>query len=149
MSDPFDGLEPRLVPLGQATIRFRDTLVLPDTPEGTRLIVEIASVDLIGDRLRASLAGSAGADWVRVSPDGKTGLVDVRATLRTEDGALIYTEYHGRVRFGSGTTHEVRAAPRFSTGDPRHAWLNAVQAVAIGRSDAAARTLHYRLYELA
>ena len=149
MQDPFDGLEARLVPLGRATIRFRETLVLPDTPDGTRLIVEIASVDLVGDRLRATLAGSAGADWVRVNPDGKTGLVDVRATLRSDDGALIFTEYQGRVRFGPGTIHEVRAAPRFSTGDPRYAWLNAVQAVAIGRSDAAARTLHYRLYELA
>jgi hypothetical protein len=99
-----------------------------------------------GPRLRASLLGSAAADWVTVSPDGKSGALDVRATLKTDDGAILFSEYRGRVHFGADGLHRVFTSPRYETGDPRYAWLNGLQCVGKGISSMAERRLRYRLY---
>ena len=120
--------------------------MLLDAPYGGRLIVDVTAARVEGPRLRASLLGSAAADWVTVSPDGKTGALDVRATLKTDDGAVIFSEYRGRVHFGADGLHRVFTSPRYETGDPRYAWLNGLQCVGKGISSMAERRLRYRLY---
>jgi len=120
--------------------------MLLDAPYGGRLIVDVTAARVEGPRLRASLLGSAAADWVTVSPDGKTGALDVRATLKTDDGAIIFSEYRGRVHFGADGLHRVFTSPRYETGDPRYAWLNGLQCVGKGISSMAERRLRYRLY---
>ena len=120
--------------------------MLLDAPYGGRLIVDVTAARVEGPRLRASLLGSAAADWVTVSPDGKTGALDVRATLKTDDGAIIFSEYRGRVHFGADGLHRVFTSPRYETGDPRYAWLNGLQCVGKGVSNANERWLRYRLY---
>jgi hypothetical protein len=120
--------------------------MLLDAPDGGRLIVDVTAARVEGPRLRASLLGSAAADWVTVSPDGKTGALDVRATLKTDDGAIIFSEYRGRVHFGADGLHRVFTSPRYETGDPRYAWLNGLQCVGKGISSMAERRLRYRLY---
>ena len=120
--------------------------MLLDAPFGGRLIVDVTAARVEGPRLRASLLGSAAADWVTVSPDGKTGALDVRATLKTDDGAVIFSEYRGRVHFGADGLHRVFTSPRYETGDPRYAWLNGLQCVGKGISSMAERRLRYRLY---
>ena len=61
------------------------------------------------------------------------GTLDVRALLETDDGALIYTWYHGRLDLSQGPgTSPAYAAPLYETGDERYAWLNLIQAVAKG-----------------
>ena len=120
--------------------------MIPGTPSGTRVIVEIASVDFRGERLRAKLKGAAAADWAVVSPAG-VGLMDVRLTLETDDGALIYVTYNGRVDVSQGLEGATAyTAPRFETGDERYAWLNKIQAVAKGVISEG--VLRYELYEL-
>jgi hypothetical protein len=82
-----------------------------------------------------------GGDWVNILPDGSFRL-DVRLTLKTDDGELIFVEYGGVVvpskevmdRFDKGeiiTTKDVYwiTAPRFTTASKKYAWLNHVQAV--------------------
>ena len=59
-------------------------------------------------------------------------LLDVRQTLRTDDGALVYVTYQGRCDRGRGT---YTVAPTFETDDERYAWLNSVQAIGQGRSE--------------
>ena len=75
-----------------------------------------------------------------------TARVDVRLTLETDDGALVFVEYRGRSNLETGIAH---AAPTFRTGDPRYAWMNRIQAVARGVWDAEAMTMTYpMIYEL-
>ena len=134
-----------LIPLGTADVRI-SPIMIPGTPSGTRVIVEIASVDFRGERLRAKLKGAAAADWAVVSPAG-VGLQDVRFTLETDDGALIYVTYNGRVDVSQGFEGATAyTAPRFETGDERYAWLNKIQAVAKGVISEG--VLRYELYEL-
>jgi hypothetical protein len=83
-----------------------------------------------------------GGDWLRVMPSGALRL-DVRATLKTDDGALIYISYNGILqhsaesaeRLGKGellTTKDIPyfiTAPTFETSSEKYAWLNSVQLV--------------------
>jgi hypothetical protein len=132
--------------LANVAVDLGPTHVLLKAPYGARLNVDVLDARVEGERLKASLVGKAAADWVVVAPDGKTGALDVRATLRTDDGAIIYSEYRGRVRFGADGLNQVFTSPRFETGDARYAWLNGVQCIGRGLSHASERWLRYRLY---
>lgn len=137
--DPLRVLQPTLGPLG----------VLRGDPEPrNRLVWEVVSVDLTGERLTASLKGVACADWMLVSADGAATL-DIRGTLETPDGALIYVNYQGKADLSAGMVFPVTiyVAPRFETSDPRYAWLNKVQAVGKGVVDENL-VLEYEWYEL-
>ena len=137
---------PELEFLGFVEARLAPAHDLLKAPFGGRLIVDVLDARVEGPRLKASLVGTAAADWVTVSPDGKVGALDVRATLRTDDGALIYSEYRGRVRFGRDGLHQVYTSPRYETGDPRYSWLNNLQCIGKGVSNPKERWLRYRLY---
>ena len=137
LPDPFEPLE--LVPLCTATLQIGQTSVLENTPQGNLMIGEISSSTWEGDRFTAHQHGRAAADWLDVAPDG-TAYVDVRLTLRTTEGGLVFVEYTGRTNLQTGYAY---ACPRFRTGVPELAWLNHVQAVAKGYFDGAAMTMTY------
>jgi hypothetical protein len=122
-----------LVPLGTARLQLRPPIEVGAGAAGTRVIFEIASVHVKGDRLRAELLGAAAADWAVVGPEG-TGTLDIRETLRTDDGAIIFVQYHGKLDASRGMQFPITiyVAPRFETGDERYAWLNRIQAVGKG-----------------
>ncbi len=125
------------------------SVLLQGTPAGTRAIAEVLSARLEGQRLSGSLNGAAAADWMILSQDNKIGLIDLRCTIRTDDGALIYVQYNGRVLITSAQgRNRACIAPRFETGDSRYLWLNAIQAVGKGDVDLAARRVTYQLYEV-
>ncbi|HXT44225.1 MAG TPA: DUF3237 domain-containing protein [Pseudonocardiaceae bacterium] len=135
-----------LIPLGTAEVGLSEPIMMPGCPSGTRAIIEIISVDCRGQRLQAKLKGVAAADWAAVSPAG-IGHMDVRFTLETDDGALIYVSYNGRVDLSRGLEGATAyTAPRFETGDDRYAWLNKIQAV--GKGVISAGVLRFELYEL-
>lgn len=119
---------------------------LRDAPFNRWLIVDVIGARMEGPRLQASLQGSAAADWVSVGNDGSIGALDVRATMKTDDDALIFSEYRGRVRFGADGINQVVTSPRFETGDARYGWLNGLQCIGKGVSNARERWLRYRLY---
>ena len=147
--DGFDDIEEAgLELLGLVEARLAPAHALLDAPYGGRLIVDVTAARVEGPRLRASLLGTAAADWVTVASDRRTGALDVRATLKTDDGAIVFSEYRGRVRFGEDGLHQVFTSPRYETGDPRYAWLNALQCVGKGVSNAREGWLRYRLYAL-
>jgi hypothetical protein len=56
----------------------------------------------------------------------------VRLLLITDDGVAIHMAYEG-IMAPSDTGVRIITAPLFQTGDDRYAWLNDVQAVAIGQ----------------
>ena len=133
-----------LIPLATMSAGLRKPFILNDTPVGGRWIFEVEGGRIEGDRLNAKLVGNAGADWATVSPNG-VGTLDVRLLVETDDGALIFIQYNGRLDI-SKPAGPVYAAPRFETGDDRYRWLNLVQAVAKGTLDGA--TLTYEMYEV-
>ena len=83
-----------------------------------------------------------GGDWLRVMPSGTLRL-DVRATLKTDDGALIYISYNGILQHSAESAEKMNkgellttkdipyfiTAPTFQTSSPKYAWLNSVQAI--------------------
>ena len=100
-----------------------------------------------GDRLRGEMKGQASADWVTLM--GAVASVDVRATFKTDDGAIIFSQYQGRIDFTNGPgTAPVYVAPLFETSDERYQWLNFVQAAGVGTMNGAGTELHYEWYEL-
>jgi Protein of unknown function (DUF3237) len=138
-----------LIPLCKATVTPVLAADLGITPAGHRLMVTIREVVCEGERISAHLKeGGAAGDWMIVGPDG-TALIDIRLTLETDDGALIYVEYQGRRNFSQvyeGVDAPVYIAPRFETSDERYSWLNKIQAIGKGLVDGDSRV--YEIYEV-
>ena len=124
-----------LVPLCTIDITLRDEQILVGQgPAGFRVVAEVGSCTVEGDRLGGTAKGESGADWLTIV-DG-IATVDVRMTVETHDGALVLVTYTGRSDFREGPgAHPIYSAPKFETGDERYAWLNIVQAVAKGSFD--------------
>jgi hypothetical protein len=137
-----------LVPLCTLRIQLKPPIEVGTGPAGTRLVFEVESLKLEGDRFSGEMVGSATADWLVIGPEG-TGTLDIRTTFRTNDGAIIFGQYYGRVDASQGMDlpMTIYVAPRFETGDERYAWLNRIQAVGKGivREDL---SLNYEWYEL-
>ena len=97
-----------------------------------------------GPRLSGTLIPGASADWQIIQPDG-TALGDLRYTLQTESGALLYVQARG-VRHGSaevlarlGRGEEVdpseyvfRTSTRIETAASELDWLNKGVFVSVG-----------------
>lgn len=136
-----------LVEMGTLVADLGDRHILQGAPFGTRVIVDVTDMRIDGPRLRARMKGTAAADWGSRAADGTVEL-DVRATLETDDGALIFVQHNGRCDFSDpASPGPVYTTPRFETGDERYAWLNRLQAVMKGRSDGTT-LIAYRMYEL-
>ena len=134
-----------LVEAGIIDIQLGDFIEVGEGPKGTRLVVDVTEITLKGDRVNATLATNDGADWGTVSEDGILMALDVRFTLKTDDGAFIYVEYGGRGNLAEGT---IAVAPTFQTGHEKYKWLNSVQAIAAGQVNLETGKLIYRLYEV-
>ena len=134
-----------LNPMGVITIQLGDLIETGVGPKGARIIVDVLSAKVESDRLNATLATNDAADWLTLSEEGTLGVLDVRLTLRTDDGAFIYVEYGGRVDMATGL---IAAAPTFQTGDDRYKWLNRVQAVLAGQVNLETGVLIYNIYEV-
>ena len=118
-----------LRPFGTLTLGLSTDglFLLGATPAGTRIIQEIVAADLVGERLNASLKGAAAADWLAVDAQG-VATFDIRMTLETGDGAVVYLAYEGRADWSGGMGKApVYVGMRFEAGDERYRWLNALQ----------------------
>ena len=91
--------EPRLSLAYRLEATLGEPLDLGETAEGHRRIVPLAGGTFTGPLLTGNLVPGASADWQIVLPDG-TALADIRYTLQTEDGNLLYVQARG-VRHGS------------------------------------------------
>lgn len=83
-----------------------------------------------GPKLRGEVLG-IGGDWAKLNDNGTTH-VDVRATLRTDDGANILMFYSGRGD-ATGADKRIVSQPLFETSAARYMWLNSVVAIGVGR----------------
>src|SRR5437868_1222151 len=113
-------------------------------PHGTRRTVPLNGGDFEGPRLRGTILSGGSADWLLLRADGVLEM-DLRVTLRTDDGALISMKSFGLrhgppeviAAIGRGetvdpATYYFRTTPRFETSAPKYDFLNRLLAVASG-----------------
>src|SRR5829696_2751553 len=84
--------------------------VIGPLAEGVRVNVYVTDGEVSGPKMRGRVR-PVGGDWLTLRPDG-VGVLDVRATIELEDGALIYTTYNGVADLGAG------GYDRFLAGNP-------------------------------
>ncbi len=124
-----------LVPFCTYTAAVKKPDFVGQTPAGMRMIVGVTGARWEGERFAASQRGESAADWLLVAPDG-TASPNVRMTLRTDDGAFVFVEYHGRSDWSAGTgSAPVYTSVAFEVEDERYAWMNKVQFVGKGGLD--------------
>jgi hypothetical protein len=90
---------PRLTPIYRLEAALGDPLDVGEVSQGHRRIVPLTGGAFTGPELNGQLLPRASADWQIVLPDG-TALGDIRYTLQTDSGALLYVQSRG-VRHGS------------------------------------------------
>ena len=135
---------------------FLATEIIGPVAEGVRVNFYVTSGEISGPKLRGKLK-PVGGDWLTLRPDG-IGILDVRATFETDDGALIYTAYSGVADLGEDGYQRflggepppsglpLRIVPRYQTADPRYAWLNRLQCVGIGQLFMERSEVRYDIY---
>ena len=129
--------EPRFEFLFEMSGSLLPAQVVGQTPHGIRRIIVVKQGSFEGPRLKGQLL-AGGGDWILARPDGVSEL-DVRVTLQTDDGALIYMTYRGYlVPRGTAGEHAVSDAdyfvttPYFETSAPQYTWLQQVVTVGLG-----------------
>jgi hypothetical protein len=127
------------------------------TPEGLQLAFYIQDGEWSGPRVRARYR-TEGGDWLLVRRDG-VGIPNARATLETEDGALLYYQLTGTVELGPNGYERAlandfdRVAPlsivgKIATSSPRWSWLNRLTLVGAGTVDLKNAVVQYDVYSL-
>jgi len=142
-NDPPGGLsmgnrlpDPHLTRVFRLEATLGEPLDLGDTARGRRRIVALTGGTFAGPELNGKLLPGASADWQIVLADG-TALGDIRYTLQTDAGALIYVQSRGvrhgpaevLARLGRGEDvdageYTFRTATRIETAAPEFDWLN-------------------------
>ena len=139
-------------------------LAVGASPWRNRRVSDISGGTVTGPRLNGVVRRS-GADWSEGGRSANGGIataIDVRSLWQTDDGALIYVTYTGRLiippdsiaAFGDPAQLEsldpasyyFRIVPTFETAAEPYRWLNELVAVGMGRRTP--RGVDYRVYEL-
>jgi len=116
--------------------------IIGEVPEGIRVNFYVTGGNITGPKVFGKLR-PVGADWLTLRRDG-IGVLDVKATAETNDGALLYITYSGIIDLGStgyqdflagkppasGTA--IRISPKVSTSHPNYLWLNRLHCVGVG-----------------
>jgi len=147
----------------QPVFLFRVTVpIVPDafpagqTPEGMPFYFSIGPGGTVqGPALEAEIVARDG-DRLRMRPDG-IGIATVEATLRTRQGEAVVTTYSGLIDIGPQgyaamltglppPDAPARFAPRYLTSSRRLAWMNRLQAFAIGEASLRRLLVEYDVY---
>ena len=143
-------LDPRVRPVAPIGTRPLFDIVVDLNPRldigAGRVLFGAAGGTFHGDRLSGDVL-PGGGDWAVFRPDG-TMVLDVRLTLRTDDGDLVHMTYGGRWVRPAAVRAELtdpatrlrvdparyyfRTAVLFETGADRLQWLNDVVCVGSG-----------------
>jgi hypothetical protein len=139
------------------TVTLAPPEVIGPVPEGIRVNFYVTEGTVHGPKVKGKFL-PVGGDWLTVRTDG-VGILDVRATIQSQDGALIYVTYGGVGDLGPDGYNKflqqdlpavlhVRVAPRFQTAHPEYQWLTRYQCVGIGQVDMARLEVSYDIYAL-
>ena len=124
----------RFRPLMTLRLTTAPTQDLGAGPHGARVTFPITGGSFEGDRLRGKVL-PGGGDWAIKRADGVLEL-DLRITLETDDGALIYMTFAGIRDDGAADGPYFRHVSRFETAAEKYAFLNRLLAVGLGKVDA-------------
>lgn len=128
------------------------------TPEGLKINFYVTGGEVTGPKIKGKVR-PVGADWYTLRTDG-VGVLNVRATIETNDGALIYVTYRGvsdggedaYERFLKGEPAEggapIHTAPVMTTSHPDYLWVNRIQCVGIGQSFPESNEVRYDVYAI-
>ena len=119
-------------------------LDLGEVSQGRRRIVPLTGGTFAGPELNGKLLPGVSADWQILLPDG-TALGDIRYTLQTDDGALLYVQSRG-VRHGSpevlerlgrgedvdASEYTFRTSTQIESASRELAWLNKGVFISVG-----------------
>jgi hypothetical protein len=133
--------------LFEVSVTMEPPQVVGPTPNGDRRVRLITGGHFAGPKLQGEVL-PGGGDWLLLRPDGARTL-DVRLTLRTDEGHLIYVVSRGILNIspenyqqlaGGGEVdpgqYYFRTTPLFETAAEKLDWLNRVVAVSRGRMTA-------------
>jgi len=148
--------EPRLTLIYRLEATLAQPLDLGNVAQGHRRIVAQTGGTFTGPELNGTLLPGASADWQIVLPDG-TALGDIRYTLQTDAGELLYVQSRG-VRHGSAEViarlargedvdageYTFRTSTQIETAAPRLDWLNRGIFLSVGGRQA--RGVIYEVY---
>ena len=148
--------EPRLTLIYRLEATLAQPLDLGNVAQGHRRIVAQTGGTFTGPELNGTLLPGASADWQIVLPDG-TALGDIRYTLQTDAGELLYVQSRG-VRHGSAevlarlargedvdaSEYTFRTSTQIETAAPRLDWLNRGVFISVGGRQA--RGVIYETY---
>ena len=140
--------EPRLTLVYRLDAVLGEPLDLGQVSQGHRRIVPQIGGTFEGPDMKGKLLPGVSADWQILLPDG-TALGDIRYTLQTDAGALLYVQSRG-VRHGSpevlerlGRGEDVdareytfRASTQIETASRELAWLNKGVFISVGGRNA-------------
>jgi hypothetical protein len=136
--------DPRLTFVYRLEATLAAPLDLGEIAKGHRRIVALTGGTFTGPGLNGELLSGASADWQTILPDG-TALGDIRYTLQTDSGALLYVQSRG-VRHGTAevlarlargdaveaSEYTFRTSTQIETASPELAWLNKGIFVSVG-----------------
>lgn len=134
-------------PLFNIRVTLRDPLNVGISYAGHRIIYDVESGIVEGEKVNGKLKPSGG-DWVIRHPDG-TFTLDVKICIETDDGAMIFLSWRGRLVIpehligkviSKDTCDEVdkdeyyfRNLIMIETGDESYQWLNNIVAISQGQ----------------
>ena len=136
--------DPHLTRIYRLEATLGQALDLGDGARGHRRIVPLTGGAFTGPELSGKLLPGASADWQILLPDG-TALGDIRYTLQTDGGDLLYVQSRG-VRHGSAevlarlgrgedvdaSEYTFRTSTQIETAAPRLDWLNKGVFISVG-----------------
>jgi hypothetical protein len=136
--------EPRLTLVYRLEAVLGEPLDFGAVSQGHRRIVPQIGGTFEGPDVKGKLLPGASADWQIVLADG-TVLGDIRYTLQTDDGALLYVQSRG-VRHGSAevlarlargedvdaSEYTFRTSTQIETASARLDWLNRGVFISVG-----------------
>jgi hypothetical protein len=139
-------------------VQVRDPLeVIGRAPSGVRVNIYTEGGIVTGPDINGRVL-PVGGDWFTLRDDG-IGVLDVRSTIETDDGALIYVNYTGLTDWGvdgyqkylEGRVPEksyLRVVPRLEASHPSYKWLNRLQFVGVGEFDGLKFEASYDFYAI-
>jgi hypothetical protein len=136
--------DPSLTLLYRLEAVLGEPLELGEVSQGRRRIVPLTGGTFAGPELNGKLRPGTSADWQIVLADG-TALGDIRYTLQTDGGALLYVQSRG-VRHGSpeglerlgrgedvdASEYTFRTSTQIETASRELAWLNKGVFIGVG-----------------
>jgi hypothetical protein len=136
--------DPSLTRVYRLEATVGEPLDLGGLGQGRRRIVPLTGGTFAGPELNGKLLPGSSADWQTILPDG-TALGDIRYTLQTDDGDLLYVQSRG-VRHGSAdvlerlargedvdaTEYTFRTSTQIETAAAALEWLNKGIFISVG-----------------